>query len=85
MNNTQALSTAIDAAGGQSALARALGKKQGHVWDWLNKGGQAPAEFCPSIEALTGVRCEDLRSDLTWTRNEGGEVTGYHVRLAAVG
>ena len=82
MTNLEALQIAVDTAGSQSALARLLDKKQGHVWDWLNKNGQAPAEVCPTIEALTGVACEDLRSDLAWTRDEHGNVTGYHVPLA---
>ena len=30
---------AVQIVGGQSALARALGVKQGHIWHWLNKAG----------------------------------------------
>lgn len=87
MTNTEAIAKAVETAGGQSALARAISSKpgavkQGQVWDWVNRDSGAPAEHCPAIERVTGVRCEDLRSDLTWTRNERGEVTGYHVRLA---
>lgn len=86
MTNHEALVLAVERAGGQSALARAISRspgdvKQGHVWTWLNRDLQAPAEHCPAIERVAGVRCEDLRADLTWTRDEGGNVTGYHVRL----
>lgn len=84
MSNTEALAEAIEEAGGQSALARRISRepgavKQGHVWTWLNRDKQAPAEHCPAIERETRVRCEDLRSELTWTRDRSGQVTGYHV------
>jgi DNA-binding transcriptional regulator YdaS (Cro superfamily) len=84
MTNTEALQIAVDKAGSQSALARDLGKKQGHVWDWL-QSGRTPPDICPTIEALYGVRCEDLRDDLDWTRDGSGNITGYHVRLAKAG
>jgi DNA-binding transcriptional regulator YdaS (Cro superfamily) len=29
--------------------------------------GRVPAEHCPSIEAATGIRCEDLRPDVNWS------------------
>lgn len=59
------LERAIDAAGGITALARALGlKSHTVVQQWrLNR---IPAEHCPSIEGITGVRCEDLRPDVNW-------------------
>lgn len=82
------LEKAVLAAGGQSHLARALstepGKvKQGHVWAWLNRDKKAPVEHCPAIEVLTGIRCEELRPDIVWTRDISGQITGYHVQLAA--
>ncbi len=88
MSNRNALAEAIEHAGGQSALARQISRepaavKQGHVWTWLNRDEQAPAEHCPAIERETGVRCEELRSDLIWTRDQAGQITGYHVPLAA--
>jgi len=62
---TEALERAIAIKGSQSALARAVGKKQAHVWYWLNKG-QVPAEIAPKIEAATGgqVSKENLRPDV---------------------
>jgi DNA-binding transcriptional regulator YdaS (Cro superfamily) len=59
----------IDAAGGQSALAAAIGVKQQLVWSWLHRGGgRVPAEHCPAIERATNgaVRCEELRPDVDW-------------------
>jgi DNA-binding transcriptional regulator YdaS (Cro superfamily) len=64
-----ALKKAIDLLQGQAALAAALGLKQQHVWNWLERGkGKVPAEHCPAIERVTGgkVRCEDLRPDVPW-------------------
>lgn len=77
----KALKQAVSAAGGQSALARAIGGsvKQAHVWAWLNRNTKIPAEHCPAIERATGVRCEHLREDLTWNRNDDGDVIEYCV------
>lgn len=69
MVGMSALQTAVDLAGGQAALASAIGVKQQHVWNWLNRpGAKVPAEYCPAIERATGarVRCEDLRDDVAW-------------------
>lgn len=54
--------------GGQSALARAIGVKQGNVWYWLNgsEKQEAPAQYVIPIErAVDGqVTRHDLRPDL---------------------
>lgn len=73
-----ALTEAMRIAGGQSALATAVGKKQGHVLDWLTSTG-APADICPAIEHTTNeqVKCEDLRPDLHWVRGDSDEILGY--------
>ena len=64
------LERAIALAGGMTALARKLNER-GHdikdhrtVYQW--KLGRVPADYCPDIEAITGVRCEDLRPDVHW-------------------
>lgn len=65
-----ALNRAVALLGGQAALASALGLKQQHIWNWLNRpGAEVPAEHCPAIERATGgkVRCEDLRPDVAWS------------------
>ena len=61
----QHLSTAIDILGGQTALANAIGKTQGHVSKWLERG-YVPAECAIPIETATGgkVTRHDLRPDL---------------------
>lgn len=63
----EALKKAVDIAGSQSALARAIGGKvkQAHVWNWL-KAGTVPAEHCAAIERATGgkVTRADLRPDV---------------------
>lgn len=63
------LKTAVDAAGGQSALARLLSTeqkavRQGHVWAWLNRQRPVPAEHVLAIETATGVSRHDLRPDV---------------------
>lgn len=68
------LHEAIRRAGGQTALAEALKPmnpcmRQGNVQKWLrspNPDRQPPAEYCPAIERITGVRCEDMRPDVDW-------------------
>ena len=74
-----ALQKAITLMQGQSALAAAIGVKQQHVYNWINRGnGRVPAEYCPSIELATGgkVRCEALRPDVLWAVVRGKAVRG---------
>ncbi len=60
------LDRAISAAGSINKLAVALGVSKGAVWQWNLPGRRVPAEHCPAIERFTGVRCEELRSDVDW-------------------
>ena len=64
-----ALQTAVDQVGGQAALASALGLKQQHVWNWLNRKTEVPATHCAAIEQATdrAVMRWDLRPD-DWHR-----------------
>lgn len=62
----RALLVAIQKAGGQAALARLCFKKQGHVSYWLSSGKGVPAEYCPLVEAGTGVPCEHLQPHVRW-------------------
>ena len=75
------LQNAIEKATGQAKLAADLGVSAQAITNWKRDG--VPEERCPAIERLTGVRCEELRPDIAWTRNADGEVTGYHVPLKA--
>lgn len=65
-----ALQDAVNKAGGQTALARAIGKTQGHVSQWIRRR-YVPAEEVLKIEAATGVSRHDLRPDIY--PREGGE------------
>lgn len=60
---------AVKICSGQSGLAGAIGVKQQHVWNWLNRGGRVPPEHCASIETATrgSVMRWDLRPD-DWHR-----------------
>ena len=63
--STSALSRAIDAVGGQSALAKCIGVRQSVVHYWISGSKKGvPAEYCAAIEAATGVTREDLRPDV---------------------
>lgn len=78
-----ALERAIKAAGGISALARALNlKSHAVVQQWrLNR---VPAEHCPALEAATGVRCEELRPDVPWGILRSSAANGHAPDAAQV-
>ena len=62
------LQRAVDKVGGQSALADAIGRKQQHIWNWLNRPGGVPPEECFAIEQASGreVMRWDLRPNDWW-------------------
>lgn len=61
----EALQRAIRTAGGQSALAAALGVRQSHIWHWLHKSQHGvPAERVADVERVTGIARQELRPDL---------------------
>jgi DNA-binding transcriptional regulator YdaS (Cro superfamily) len=59
----EALKEAIQKAGGQTSLARAIGSTQGHVSQWIRRG-KVPADKVLKIERATGVPRERLRPDI---------------------
>jgi|TARA_R110000822_G_C15317873_1_gene493395 DNA-binding transcriptional regulator YdaS (Cro superfamily) len=61
-----ALSKAITTVGGQGKLAGLIGKRQGHIGNWLHRDKKVPAEVCVAIETATGgeVTRYDLRPDV---------------------
>lgn len=63
---THVLQKAVNFFGSQSGLAKAVGKKQGHVWWWLNKSTRVPVEIALRIEKATRgeISREELRPDL---------------------
>ncbi len=60
-----AISKSTKIIGGQTALAAMLGVKQSHVWNWINRKGQAPAKYIRSISLATQgeVSIEELLTD----------------------
>lgn len=60
----EALKQAVEKAGGQAALARAVGISQPSVWHWLHRSRRIPAEFVVAVEAATGIDRRTLRPDL---------------------
>lgn len=60
-----ALNQAITAAGGLTAFTQVIEAPSVHaVKGW--RMTRVPAEYCPRIERLTGVKCEELRPDIEW-------------------
>lgn len=66
----EAITKAIDTAGGKTALMRLLNER-GHeirshsvVAQWVENG--VPPKYCPDIEATTGVPCEHLNPEVKW-------------------
>lgn len=62
----EALERAVTLTGGQTALAKAIGVRQSHIWNWLNREGRVPAERVIAVEQATEGRVSrsDLRPDL---------------------
>lgn len=76
------LERAIWIARSQGKLAREIGVKPQALTSYLKKG-VPPLDRCAAIERATGVKCEDLRPDVEWQRNEHGVVIGYLMRVPA--
>jgi DNA-binding transcriptional regulator YdaS (Cro superfamily) len=70
--NETPLDRAIKVADGITSMARSLGLSSHMVIHHWKKNG-VPAEHCPNVEALTGVRCEELRPDVNWAVLRGKE------------
>lgn len=79
-----ALERAVQLAGGQSAFADALSARRNEpitparVWNWLKRDMKAPTDYCPDIEALWGIPCEDLAPSVDWAvvRNTAANAAG---------
>lgn len=68
----KAVAKAVIQAGGQSALARMLGVRQGHIWNWMNRDANGvPPGYVLKIEAMTGVSRHELRPDIFASNTEG--------------
>jgi DNA-binding transcriptional regulator YdaS (Cro superfamily) len=65
----------------QKDLALRVGVTPQAVSQWVTGRRPIPAERCPAIELAVRVKCEELRPDLHWNRDESGRVTGYQVPL----
>ena len=56
---------ACSSVGGDAALARAIGRPEEAVSDWVNGKSQVDPEIVVEIERITGVSRHDLRPDLS--------------------
>jgi DNA-binding transcriptional regulator YdaS (Cro superfamily) len=66
--SSEPLANAVEILGGQAALARAIGKRQQHVYNWLRKPSSLPETVAIEIERLTErkVTVEQLLPDVPW-------------------
>jgi len=64
MTKHEALQRAIEKAGGQAALGRICGKRQGTVWYWVKYETGLPAEFVGPVGEATGIPAHALRPDI---------------------
>lgn len=67
---------AIEAAGSANALAKQIGVKPAMINHWRTTARSVLPDACPVIESATGVKCEDLRPDLRWIRDDDS-IVGY--------
>lgn len=74
-----ALARAVLKAGGQAPLARAIGRRQASVWEWLFQTGKVSAEDAVKIEKATGVPAEAINPAL----REFARMRGIATRRAA--
>ena len=63
---------AIAQLGGQTATARIFGISPQATQQWSAQG-RVPAEYCPRIEQLTGIRCEKLNDRVDWSLIRGAD------------
>ena len=77
MTPTEALQEAINRVGAKAELCRLItagmpGREKpvvgANLYGWLKNG--TPADYCPVIEKITGVRCEDLRPGTDWSARQ---------------
>ena len=62
---SQAMAVACGSVGGQAALARAIGRPEETVSDWVSGKSLVDPELVVEIECITGVSRPDLRPDLS--------------------
>lgn len=60
----EALQSALEIAGTQTALAKICGVSQQAVWKWVQSSKRLPAEYVLRVEAATGVSRHLLRPDI---------------------
>lgn len=68
-----------------AGIANGIGVSAPAVRHWINGIRGIPLDQCGALEKATNgqVRCEELRNDVQWLRDDAGTVTGYVVPVAA--
>lgn len=81
MTKTQ-LELALDAVGGDKALAYLLDVQPSQLYQWVNARRPIPKDYLPALEFISGLRCEEAWPEVEWARNEAGRIVGYVVRFS---
>lgn len=73
---------ALKAAGGPILVAGAIKVSPQRLNNWRSRG--VPEDYCAPLENAfpEHFRCERLRSDLQWERDDKGRVVAYRVPVA---
>ena len=66
MSKKHGIERAISFTGSVAQLAALVGTSQANIRNWRSVG-RVPAEHCPKMERLTGVRCEALNPGVEWS------------------
>ena len=62
----EALDEAIRKAGGISSFAVSINAPSINAVKAWKRSNSVPADYCPTIERVTGVACERLRPSVDW-------------------
>lgn len=66
------IANAIAQLGGPTAAGRLFDIVYQTPQQWIVQG-RVPAEYCPRIEQLTGIRCEELNDRVDWSLIRGAD------------
>lgn len=66
------IANAIAQLGGPTAAGRLFDIVYQTPQQWIAQG-RVPAEYCPRIEQLTGIRCEELNDRVDWSLIRGAD------------
>jgi len=79
---TSAISKAVEAVGGQSALARKIGVPPALVWQWVNGRRPVAPHHAIPIEQASGVTRYELLPDVFGANPAAANTSSYRERTS---